>query len=150
VFILDHSAGENIFRIRTFCLASEINADQTFNQIRNDYSCSHPNQVYPTPHTPYPVFTSSTPLNQERPYPWLLFFLEDQKAKLWEEVRIEQQKYSLTDRETEILQYLLQACTYQEIANLLQVSLNTVKFHAKNIYAKKRGYLESKTIYFEL
>jgi hypothetical protein len=119
IFVLDHSAGENSFRIRTLFIDPELNSNQALSQAKND--C-----------------------------PWLLFFLEDQKARLWEEVKIEQQKYNLTDRETEILQYLLQACTYQEIADLLQVSLNTVKFHAKNIYAKKRGYLESKTIYFEL
>lgn len=75
-------------------------------------------------------------------YPWLLVFLEDRNAILQEELRIEQKKYNLTDRETQILNLLSQAWTYQEIAKTLQVSLNTVKFHVKNIYSKKRSYLE--------
>ncbi len=80
--------------------------------------------------------------------PWLLFFLEDRSASLQEELWIEQKKYELTARETQILNLLSKAYTYQEIAEMLQISLNTVKFHAKNIYAKKRSYLDHKQIYF--
>jgi hypothetical protein len=75
--------------------------------------------------------------------PWLLVFLEDRNANLQEELQIEQKKYDLTDRETQILNLLLQAYTYQEIVKTLQISLNTVKFHVKNINAKKRSCLES-------
>jgi Bacterial regulatory proteins, luxR family len=82
--------------------------------------------------------------------PWLLVFMEDRSASLQEELWIEQKKYELTDRETQILKLLSKAYTYQEIAAMLQISLNTVKFHAKNIYAKKRGCLEPKKIYFEI
>lgn len=82
--------------------------------------------------------------------PWLLVFLEDRSASLQEELRIEQKKYELTERETQILNLLLKAYTYQEIAKMLQISLNTVKFHVKNIYLKKRSYLEQKKIYFEI
>lgn len=72
--------------------------------------------------------------------PWLLVFLEDRSAILQEELWMEQKKYNLTDRETQILNLLLQAYTYQEIAKTLQISLNTVKFHVKNIYSKKRVF----------
>lgn len=119
IFIFDHSSGKNIFRIRAFCLAPELEQGDKRDQSNHDD-------------------------------PWLLFFVEDRDASLREELKIEQQKYSLTARETEILQYFLQAYTYQEIADVLQISLNTVKFHAKNIYAKKRGYLESEKVYFEI
>lgn len=82
--------------------------------------------------------------------PFLLIFLEDRSASLQEDLKIEQQKYKLTDREVEIWQLLLQAYSYQEIAKSLQISLNTVKFHAKNIYAKKRcsSEEEAQIMYF--
>jgi DNA-binding CsgD family transcriptional regulator len=72
--------------------------------------------------------------------PWLLISLEDRTAVLSQELQREQQKYNLTNRETEIWRFLSQSYTYQAIAEKMQVSLNTVKFHAKNIYAKKRIY----------
>jgi DNA-binding CsgD family transcriptional regulator len=82
--------------------------------------------------------------------PYLLIFLEDQTANLQEDLKIEQQKYNLTDREVEIWKLLLQAYSYQEIAKSLHISLNTVKFHVKNIYAKKRCSLkEEQVIYFD-
>jgi hypothetical protein len=78
--------------------------------------------------------------SQEQKY--ILVFLEDRNVTLEEELQIEQEKYGFTEREIQILNLLSQAYTYQEIAKTLQISLNTVKFHAKNIYAKKRSCLE--------
>jgi hypothetical protein len=72
--------------------------------------------------------------------PYMLVFLENCDEVLMEELQIEQQKYDLTDREAEIWLLLRQEYTYQEIANLLQISLNTVKTHVKNVYAKRRSY----------
>ena len=42
----------------------------------------------------------------------------------------------LTDREREILIALAQGMTNQQLANGLKISLNTVKFHLKNLYGK--------------
>jgi LuxR family maltose regulon positive regulatory protein len=42
----------------------------------------------------------------------------------------------LTDRELEVLQELAKGLTNPEIAERLMVSLNTIKTHTKNIYAK--------------
>ena len=42
----------------------------------------------------------------------------------------------LTDREAEILQLIAAGRSNPEIAELLYLSLNTVKWHAKNLYAK--------------
>lgn len=86
-------------------------------------------------------------LNQEFVMPsqecqYILVFLEDRNATLEEELRIKQKKYELTEREAQILHLLLQEYTYQEIADTLQISLNTVKFHVKKIYSKKRSSLE--------
>jgi DNA-binding CsgD family transcriptional regulator len=42
----------------------------------------------------------------------------------------------LSERELEVLQYLAQGLTYEEIGRQLFLSLNTVQFHVKNIYSK--------------
>ncbi len=42
----------------------------------------------------------------------------------------------LTDREREILAALAQGMTNQQLADALKISLNTVKFHLKNLYGK--------------
>lgn len=86
-----------------------------------------------------PRLTSST-------RPWLVLFLEDRHAILQDELRIEQKKYDLTDRELEVLSLLSQSFSYQEISNRLQVSLNTVKFHVKKINLKKQSYVKPKNI----
>ena len=42
----------------------------------------------------------------------------------------------LSQRELEVLQLLAEGLTYAEIAERLVVSLNTVRFHVKEIYGK--------------
>jgi two-component system nitrate/nitrite response regulator NarP len=42
----------------------------------------------------------------------------------------------LTEREREILAALAQGMTNQKLANTFEISLNTVKFHLKNLYGK--------------
>jgi ATP/maltotriose-dependent transcriptional regulator MalT len=74
---------------------------------------------------------------------YILVFLEDRTVTLTEELKIEQKKYDLTERETQILHLLSQTCSYQEIASKLQISLNTVKFHVKNINSKRRRQTEN-------
>lgn len=74
--------------------------------------------------------------NGDRQY--ILVFLENRDEILQEELQFEQQKYQLTDREMEIWRLLRQEYSYQDIAATLHISLNTVKTHVKNIYAKKR------------
>lgn len=76
----------------------------------------------------------------ETPQAYILVFLENCTDSLREELRIEQKKYDLTDREAEIWMLLRQEFTYQEIAKMLQISLNTVKTHVKNVYAKRRSF----------
>lgn len=43
---------------------------------------------------------------------------------------------SLTSRETEVLWWLSQGCTYERIADRLAMSPHTVTTHIKNIYRK--------------
>jgi LuxR family maltose regulon positive regulatory protein len=42
----------------------------------------------------------------------------------------------LSQRELEVLRNLASGLTYEEIGQHLYLSLNTVQFHVKNIYAK--------------
>ncbi|HEY9858124.1 MAG TPA: LuxR C-terminal-related transcriptional regulator [Candidatus Obscuribacterales bacterium] len=70
----------------------------------------------------------------------ILLVLQDRQAILAEELQLVQTQLDLTKREAEIWLLLKQEYTYQEIAQTLQVSLNTVKTHIKNLYSKKRIY----------
>ncbi|MFY0664669.1 MAG: helix-turn-helix transcriptional regulator [Natronospirillum sp.] len=49
---------------------------------------------------------------------------------------VAQQQFDLTEREYEVLQFLVQAKPYKTIAHELSISLHTVKSHASNIYRK--------------
>lgn len=52
--------------------------------------------------------------------------ITEEKVEVWD----------LSNREVEIAQLLLKGQTFDEIANMLFISVNTVKFHLKNIYFK--------------
>jgi DNA-binding CsgD family transcriptional regulator len=81
-----------------------------------------------------------TGLLATQPVPtFIAVLIENCDEILQQEAWIQQQKYDLTDRETEIWMLLRQELTYQEIAQTLQISLNTVKTHVKNVYAKRRS-----------
>lgn len=64
---------------------------------------------------------------------------------------LEAQKHQLTDRETDVLIHLARGLNNQEIANELFVSINTVKYHTRNIYEKfdikKRTEITSKLLF---
>jgi DNA-binding CsgD family transcriptional regulator len=66
-------------------------------------------------------------------------FLENCDEVLREDLRVERKKYDLTERESEVWLLLRKERSYQEIAEGLRISLNTVKTHVKNIYAKRRS-----------
>jgi DNA-binding NarL/FixJ family response regulator len=48
----------------------------------------------------------------------------------------ESNDYNLTERELEVLSLLSKGLLYKEIADLLNITLNTVKNHCKNIYKR--------------
>lgn len=79
---------------------------------------------------------------------YILVLLEDCYAALREELVLEQKKYDLTDREAEIWLLLRQEYTYQEISDMLQISLNTVKTHIKNVYAKRKSLIEHRNVWY--
>jgi DNA-binding CsgD family transcriptional regulator len=73
---------------------------------------------------------------------WLLL-MEDRNARLLGEMRQEQQRYSLTEREAQIWVLLKLDHSYQDIAHQLGISLNTVKTHVKNVYVKRRNHTDA-------
>jgi len=89
--------------------------------------------------------TRSNPTGHES---CILILLEDCCEALTEDLWIDRRKYDLTDREAEIWMLLRQEHTYQEIANTLQISLNTVKTHVKNVYAKRRSVSGQRKIWY--
>ena len=72
------------------------------------------------------------------PDPYLLVTLEDQNKSSQNSASTDALKYGLTPREQEIWSLKKANLTYREIAQQLFISINTVKKHLKNIYAKQK------------
>ncbi|AOW99623.1 helix-turn-helix transcriptional regulator [Moorena producens PAL-8-15-08-1] len=72
------------------------------------------------------------------PEPYLLVTLEDQSQSSQNSASTDALKYGLTPREQEIWSLKKANLTYREIAQQLFISINTVKKHLKNIYAKQK------------
>jgi DNA-binding CsgD family transcriptional regulator len=90
--------------------------------------------------------SNMTFINESIEEPWFVLFLEDMNERLDEELIVDQEKYGLTEKELEIHKLLLRSKTYKDIAETLCISLNTVKFHVKNINRKKCDYSNMKKI----
>lgn len=67
----------------------------------------------------------------------LLVTLEDYQQTFQGVALADAKKYGLTDRETQVWQLRRANFSYQEIADQLYITINTVKKHLKNIYAKQ-------------
>lgn len=68
------------------------------------------------------------------------FHLAYMRATTWSEGnRPPEKKVELTFREEEIMRWVAEGKTNWEISVILNVSLNTIKFHLKNIYQKLGG-----------
>jgi len=59
---------------------------------------------------------------------------------------ISDKAYDLSVRELEILQLLTQGLSYKSIASKCFISIDTVKFHAKNIYEKLQVHSKSEAV----
>lgn len=55
-------------------------------------------------------------------------------------------EYDLSSRESEILELLTQGLSYKMIADKCNISIDTVKFHSKNIYEKLHVHSKSEAI----
>ena len=56
------------------------------------------------------------------------------------------ESYNLTDREREILKYLVDGMSYKAVADKCFVSLDTVSTHVKNIYKKLQVHSKSEAV----
>lgn len=120
-------------------LECQTNSQQTIRiSARWFYTATHRNSKVLD--TDLGISSLSMPEPEIYQQPYILVSIENCTESLKEELRIEQKKYDLTDREAEIWMLLRQEYTYQEIAKMLQISLNTVKTHVKNVYAKRRSF----------
>lgn len=70
-------------------------------------------------------------------HPCLLVTLEDRNQSAKTAAIAEAQRYQLTQRETEVWLLRRSNYNYEEIADQLFISINTVKKHLKSIYAKR-------------
>jgi len=62
------------------------------------------------------------------------------RASSWDEETLTPRKtWALTPREEEIMRWVAEGKTNWEISVILHVSLNTIKFHLKNVYEKLGG-----------
>ena len=68
----------------------------------------------------------------------LLVTIEDCKQSSQSMAITDAHKYGLTDRETEVWLLRRANLSYKEIAAKLYITINTVKKHLKNIYAKQQ------------
>lgn len=69
---------------------------------------------------------------------YLIVTLEDRKQTNQSMAISEARKYALTERETQVWLLRRANYSYQEIADELYITINTVKKHLKNIYAKQQ------------
>jgi DNA-binding CsgD family transcriptional regulator len=79
---------------------------------------------------------------EESACPYLLVTIENQHQARKMQAIADAQKYRLTRREAEVWSLHQSKLSYKEIADKLYITLNTVKKHIKNIYAKQQGFLE--------
>ena len=56
------------------------------------------------------------------------------------------ESYHLTERETEVLKYLVDGMSYKLVAEKCFVSLDTVSSHVKNIYKKLQVHSKSEAV----
>jgi DNA-binding CsgD family transcriptional regulator len=82
----------------------------------------------------------SEPLPQAPDQQCLLVVLEDCYQTLVTQMRRDQRCYGLTDQEARVWVMLKFGMSYQEIADSLGITTNTVKTHARNIYNKQRNH----------
>jgi DNA-binding CsgD family transcriptional regulator len=79
---------------------------------------------------------------------YMLVTIEDCYADMMVLWRREQARHGFTEREIQIWTLLHLECTYQEIAAQLEITVNTVKTHVKNLNAKRRHHPQSSRLWF--
>lgn len=70
----------------------------------------------------------------------MLVVLEDCYSDLVVQMRRDKKRYGLTEKESRVWIMLKFGMSYQEIADSLNIKVNTIKTHARNIYKKQRHH----------
>jgi DNA-binding CsgD family transcriptional regulator len=78
----------------------------------------------------------------------MLVVIKDCYEAIMANMKREQKRYGLTDREAQVWMMLDLAFSYQEVADQLGISLNTVKTHVKNINLKRRNHPQDSRLWF--
>lgn len=78
---------------------------------------------------------------EESVHPYVLVTLEDRHQLTQNSAIADARKYGLTPREAEVWLLRQTNHSYKEISDKLYITLNTVKKHMKNIYAKQQDVL---------
>jgi DNA-binding CsgD family transcriptional regulator len=73
----------------------------------------------------------------------LLVTLEDRQYTVESQIMADIKKYRLTQREAEVWSLRRANLSYKEIATKLYITINTVKKHLKNVYAKQQELIYS-------
>jgi len=76
---------------------------------------------------------------EDQETPCFLVVLEDRQETVRRAAAAEIRKFNLTPREAEVWLWRRTGLTYNEIANKLYVTIDTVKKHLKSIYAKQEA-----------
>lgn len=74
--------------------------------------------------------------------PYIMVTIEDRSQSTQNQAISEANKYGLTPREAEVWLLRRANYSYKEIAQRLYITLNTVKKHMKNVYAKQQQNFE--------
>jgi DNA-binding CsgD family transcriptional regulator len=78
----------------------------------------------------------------------MLIVIKDCYEAIMANMKREQKRYGLTEREAQVWMMLDLAFSYQEVADQLGISLNTVKTHVKNINLKRRNHPQDSRLWF--
>ncbi|MBV6421108.1 MAG: Transcriptional regulatory protein DegU [Ignavibacteriaceae bacterium] len=86
------------------------------------------------------VYEGGSPMSSQIARQVITAFKESKDTK------IEQQEFELSPREKEVLTLLAGGNNYQQIANQLFISVDTVRHHIKNIYKKLHVHTQSEAV----
>ena len=79
--------------------------------------------------------------------------IENSNSSISDKIKHLTTKYNLTERESDVLLHITKGLNNQQIADELFISINTIKYHIRNLYEKldikKRAEVSSKLIYNE-
>ncbi|MCZ7615811.1 MAG: response regulator transcription factor [Ignavibacteriaceae bacterium] len=86
------------------------------------------------------VYEGGSPMSSQIARQVITAFKESKDTKM------EQQEFELSPREKEVLTLLAGGNNYQQIANQLFISVDTVRHHIKNIYKKLHVHTQSEAV----